>query len=259
MLRILYDQLGGIMRKLAGLAGAIVVAAAIGACSSSGSASSSLSASTTATPKSAETIKGTITGAPVASFMNSDVKTTLLFPALVFTGPVDTMTSGPASLGDSNPKTHLHTFVTRAGNLTIQRTVKTNGGQPTVTGKSGSTCYFAASATGSYTVIGSQSTGKFAGATGSGTYTLTLLIGSNLLHGKTTCSASSTGVAIANDASITFKASGPLTLTAGCGGHQQTTPTATAGGAKASPIASSSSGPGSLTGIWDGRCSGSRP
>ena len=57
-----------------------------------------------------------------------------------------------------------------------------------------------------------QSTGKFAGATGSGTYAITILAEANLLPGKTTCSANNTGNAIAKGASITFKATGPLTL-----------------------------------------------
>jgi hypothetical protein len=49
----------------------------------------------------------------------------------------------------------------------------------------------------SYTVLGSKSTGKFAGATGSGTYAITILAEANLLPGKTTCSANNTGNAIA--------------------------------------------------------------
>ncbi len=59
-----------------------------------------------------------------------------------------------------------------------------------MTGKSGSTCYFTQNGgTGTYTVLGSKSTGKFAGATGSGTYAITLLAEANLLAGRTTCSA----------------------------------------------------------------------
>jgi allophanate hydrolase subunit 2 len=104
--------------------------------------------------------------------------------------------------------------VTPAGNFTVQHTAKTNGqAQPTITGKSGSTCYLKLDGgTGTYTVLGSKSTGKFAGATGSGTYAITILAEANLLPGKTTCSANDTGNAIAKGASITFKATGPLTL-----------------------------------------------
>jgi hypothetical protein len=60
----------------------------------------------------------------------------------VFTGPVDTTISGPVGLGSGNAKTATHAFVTPAGNFSVQHTVKANGGEPTWTGKSGSTCYF---------------------------------------------------------------------------------------------------------------------
>jgi hypothetical protein len=55
--------------------------------------------------------------------------------------------------------------------------VKTNGGEPTWTGKSGSTCYFtlnAGTGTGTDTLLGSKSTGKFADAAGRGTYAMTI-------------------------------------------------------------------------------------
>jgi hypothetical protein len=214
--------LGEVMEKLTGLAGVIVLAVAAGACSSSGSSSSNSSASssasstanaTAATPKSGtETIAGTVTGTPVINYVDNGGKTSLSFPSLVFTGPVDTTSSGPVSLGGSTDKTSAHTFVTTAGNLTVQRTSKTTKGQLTPNGKNGSTCYFAETGTYSYVVAGSQSTGKFAGATGSGTGTTTVVLGANLLPGKTTCSVNNISDVITKGASITFKLSGPLTL-----------------------------------------------
>jgi hypothetical protein len=217
MLGPLYNHIGGIMRKLAVLAGAVALAAMVGACSSSGgSASSSTSAKATATPMSGtETFTGSVTGAAAAKLLNSNSNTGPSFSSLVFTGPVTTTIRGPVGLGnDGNAKTATHTFVTPAGNFTVQHTTKTNGqAQPTVTGKSGSTCYFSQNiGTGGYTVLGSKSTGKFAGATGSGTYAITILAEANLLAGKTTCSANNTGNVMATGASITFKGSGPLTL-----------------------------------------------
>jgi hypothetical protein len=205
------------MRKVAVLAGAVALAATVGACSSSGSsASSSTSAKATATPASGtETLTATVTGAAVAKLLNSNSNAAPSFPSLVFTGPVDTTVSGPVSLGNNGTaKTATHTFVTPVGNFTAQRTVKTKAQtQPTVTGKSGKTCYFTLNGgTGSYVVLGSKSTGKFAGATGSGTYAVTILAEANLLAGKTTCSAKNTGRVAVKGASITFKASGPLTL-----------------------------------------------
>ena len=207
------------MRKLAGLAGAIALAAAVGACSSSSSStsassSSSTSAKATVAPKSGtETITGTVTGAAAANWVNSGGKTQLQLPSLVFTGPVDTTITGPgARLDSGTAKTSTHTFVTPAGNLTLQRTSSTSESPLAVTGHSGSTCYFKETGTYSYTVVGSHSTGKFAGATGSGTITNTLVLGADLLPGKTTCSADNVGNVAAKGASITFKASGPLTL-----------------------------------------------
>jgi hypothetical protein len=204
------------MRKPACLAGAIALAITVGACSSSGSsASGSTSAKPAATPRSGtETLVGTVTGAAAAKLLNSNSNVGLSFSSLVFTGPVSTTIKGPVGLGGGKAKTATHTFVTPAGNFTIQRTAKTNGqAQPTVTGKSGSTCYFTQNGgTGTYTVLGSKSTAKFAGATGSGTYAITILAAANLLRGKTTCSAKNTGTVAVKGASITFKATGPLTL-----------------------------------------------
>jgi hypothetical protein len=211
MLRTLYQLRRGIMRKLAGLAGAIALAAAVGACSSSGS---STSATATATPRSGtETITATLTGAPAASYFNSGGITPPSFPAVVFAGVVNTTIRGPVTLGRSTTaKTATHTFVTPAGHLTIRRTEKTRNTQLTPAGRSGSTCYFTASSTGVYTVVGSQSTGKFAGATGGGTYVTTVVVGADLLPGRTTCSVSNAGTVIAKGTSITYRASGSLTV-----------------------------------------------
>jgi hypothetical protein len=205
--------LGEVMGKLTSPAGAFVLAVAIGACSSSGSSASGTASATAAAPKSGtETITGTVTGTPVLDYVNNGGKTSLVFPSLVFTGPVNTSSSGPVSLGGSTDKTPMHTFATPVGNLTVQRTSTTTEGQLTPAGKNGSTCYFAETGTYSYNVVGSQSTGKFAGATGSGTGTTTVVLGANLLPGKTTCSVSNSGNTIAKGALIMFKLSGPLTL-----------------------------------------------
>lgn len=189
-------------------------AAAVGACSSSGgSTSSSTSAKPTATAMSGtETITATLAGAAAASYLSSNGNTQPLFPSLVFTGPVNTTVKGPVMLGSSNAKTATHTFVTPAGKLTIQRTRQTAQSQPTPAGQSGSTCYFTAKSTGTYTVVGSQSTGKFAGATGSGTYVESVTIAAGLLPGKATCSVSNVGNVVAKGTSLTFRASGPLTV-----------------------------------------------
>jgi len=210
MLGTPYPLPGGIMRKLAGLAGAIALAAAAGACSSPGS---STSTAATATPRSGtETITATLTGAPAASYLNSGGTTPPSFPSVVFAGAVTTTIRGPVMLGHSTAKTATHTFVTPAGDLTIRRTQKTHDNQLAPAGQSGSTCYFTASSTGVYTVVGSQSTGKFAGAAGGGAYVTTVVLGADLQPGRTTCSLSNAGSVIAKGTSITYRASGPLTL-----------------------------------------------
>ena len=198
------------MRKLAGLAGAIALAAAVGACSSSGG---STGATATAMPRSGiETITATLAGAPAASYFDSGGITPPSFPSVVFAGVVNTTIRGPVTLGHSTAKTVTYTFVTPAGNLTIRRTQKTRRNQLAPAGRSGSTCYFTASVTGVYTVAGSRSTGKFAGATGGGAYVTTVVVGADLLPGRTTCSVSNAGNVIAKGTSITYRASGPLTV-----------------------------------------------
>ena len=198
------------MRKLAGLAGAIALAAAVGACSSSGG---STGATATAMPRSGiETITATLAGAPAASYFDSGGITPPSFPSVVFAGVVSTTIRGPVTLGHSTGKTITHTFVTPAGNFTIRRTEKTRHNQLAPAGRSGNTCYFTASSTGVYTVVGSQSTGTFAGATGSGTYVTTVVLGADLQPGRTTCSVSNADSVIAKGTSIIYRASGPLTV-----------------------------------------------
>jgi hypothetical protein len=59
-------------------------------------------------------------------------------------------------------------------------------------------------------VEGSQSTGKFAGATGNGSYAITILGAAPLLAGKTTCTTPNTGDVVPQGASINFRAVGPI-------------------------------------------------
>jgi hypothetical protein len=199
------------MRKLAGLAGAIALVAAVGACSSPGS---STGAAAAAAPRSGtETITATLAGAAAASYLNSGGLTPPSFPSVVFAGVVNTTIRGPVTLGHSTATTVTYTFVTPAGHLTIRRTQKTRSNQLAPAGRSGSTCYFTASSTGVYTVVGSRSTGKFAGAAGGGTYVTTVALGADLEPGRTTCSATNAGTVIAKGTSITYRASGPLTVT----------------------------------------------
>jgi len=185
------------MRTVAVLTGAVALAAALSACGSSNTSGT-------------ETITAVVKGSAAATILNSR-NSNLAFPSLVFSGPVNTSISH-FSLNGSNKATH--TFVTPAGNLAVTRSVKSNGqSQPTVTGKSGKACDFKFSAgTGTYVVDGSKSTGKFAGATGHGNYSISFVAEADLMPGKTTCSDNNTGNVIAKRAEISFRASGPLTI-----------------------------------------------
>lgn len=183
------------MRKVAVLTGAVALAAALSACGSS---------SNTGT----ETVTAVVTGSAAAKVLNSN-SSTLTLPSVVFSGPVDTSMSS-WSLGGNQA---THTFATPAGKLTVNRKITSNQSQPILTSKSGNACYFKLAAqTGTYTVDGSQSSGKFAGATGHGTFAITAVAAADLLPGKTTCTLNNTGNVIAKGASIDFKASGPLTV-----------------------------------------------
>lgn len=188
------------MRKLACLVGTIAVAAGVGACGSSSTTSGT------------ETLTGVIGGASAANLLNSNTNIALRFSPLAFAGPV--RTSAAIQLGNNRATTASQTFATPAGNLIVTRTVKSRGQQqPSVTGKTGSVCYFRQNiGAGSYTVDGSKSTGKFAGATGGGTYSIGLAVAANLLPGKTACANNNTGKVTATGTSITFKAFGPMTI-----------------------------------------------
>jgi len=127
------------------------------------------------------------------------------FP-LTYTGPVATKgtfnTSGPAPrVGQEVP------FKTDAGNLELKVAkipVNTQGGNP-------KTCVFKADTVVDYTVVGSKSTGKFAGASGSGTVTVIFSgTGPRLANGS--CNESSSAEPIASTAYGSFTGIGPLTV-----------------------------------------------
>lgn len=192
------------MRVLvATLSGAVALAIGLAAGSTAASGSSS----------GTETLTGVMSGAAAAKLLNSNGNPPLKFTSLVFSGPVVTSISN-AGIGSGKSVTATHAFVTPAGSLTVTRTVTSTGqAQPTVTGKIGNTCHFTQNiGTGTYTVDSSKSSGKFEGATGSGNFAVTIVASADLSAGKTTCSANNTGKVMARGASITFKASGPLTL-----------------------------------------------
>lgn len=144
-----------------------------------------------------ETISGTLKG-------QAAMATNPVFN-LTFSGPVNTTATFP--LGTAPTKGQTHTFKTAAGNFVIV------SGTSSTTQRllSTSTCRFEFSTTVPYTVSGAQSTGQFAGATGSG-HAVVLFVGDlpKLSDGK--CNTSSTAVPKVSTVVSTFKAAGPLTL-----------------------------------------------
>jgi hypothetical protein len=138
------------MKTLAALISMAALAVGLGACSSTTSPSSSSTHKT-----GTEVVYGKVTGA--AALASSPVF------HLKLTGPV--ATTATASLGGTPKKGAAHTFKTGQGNLTLRLTSpgKTSGAL-----QDPSTCKFAYTTRVPLTVDGAQSTGKFAGATGSG-------------------------------------------------------------------------------------------
>lgn len=150
-----------------------------------------------ATKSGTETITGTLKG-DAAMANNAAFH-------LTFHGVVNT--TGTFPLGDAAKKGPAHTIKTAAGNFVI------------VTGKSSTTqkllstssCRFQVATTVPYTVSGAQSTGQFAGATGSGTARV-VLAGNLPKLSSGHCNTSGTAMPTVSTVVSTFTASGPLTL-----------------------------------------------
>jgi hypothetical protein len=198
-----------IRTKLAALAGAVVIAAVAAACSSGPT-----------TKSGTETITGTESGQAVVTLLNSSANVQPVFPVFTYTGPVNTVAKN-FKLPGGDAKTETDTLLTPAGNLTLTHTRTYQAGQttkPTLTGKSGSVCIFSFTAeSGTFVAVPSKSTGQFAGATGHGTYKITINMGAALPAGKTTCNVKDFGphgpTPIAQQGtSFVFRATGPLTV-----------------------------------------------
>ena len=59
---------------------------------------------------------------------------------------------------------------------------------------------------------GTEARGREQVGTGGGTYVTTVVVGADLQPGRTTCSVSNAGTVVAKGTSITYRASGPLTV-----------------------------------------------
>jgi len=195
---------------IAALAGLPIAGLAVAACSSSGSSSSS-----TTTTSGIETLHGAQTGSAAAADLNSNSNAPLQFPAFTYSGPVN-LTVKPFTLPNSSGPSGTNTLPggLRLHHVSTLPASSSNAPPPAAWILKGGNCYFTATFDkGNYTVV-SGSTGKFAGATGHGSYLITATGYAPLANGKTTCSFSNLGGPVSTKgASITFVGSGPLTVT----------------------------------------------
>jgi hypothetical protein len=163
------------------------------------SASASASTSGTSGTSGTERFSGTLKGAPALAAVTTY--------NLTFSGPVST--TGTISLGSGGDKKgDQHTVKTKAGNLVIvlDRDVGNGGatGNPT-------TCVFTDRVTVPATIVGSKSTGSWAGATGNfGIVALFRATGPKLSNGK--CDTSSNAKPITSTAFSSFAGTGPVTV-----------------------------------------------
>lgn len=146
-----------------------------------------------------ERFSGVLTGAPALA------STTTYH--LTFSGPVST--TGTIALGNTgNNKGDEHTFVTKAGHLVVMLDRAVGNG--TATGNP-TTCVVTDRVTVPVTIVGSKSTGSWAGATGSfGIAALFRATGPRLSNGK--CNTSSSARPITSTAYSSFAGTGPVTV-----------------------------------------------
>jgi hypothetical protein len=190
------------------LASLSIAGLAVAACSSSSS-----TATTTTTTTGIETLHGADTGSTAAANLNSNSNAPLQFPAFTYSGPVN-LTVKPFTLPNSNGPSGTNTLPggLRVHHVSALPSSSSNAPPPATWALKGGNCYFTATFDkGNYTVV-TGSTGKFAGATGHGSYLITATGSAPLAKGKTTCSFSSIGPVSSQGASIIFSASGPLTV-----------------------------------------------
>lgn len=191
------------MKKLAAFTGAIALVGALAACSSSSSSTGAAATKSAAPKPTTETMTGQVTGAAA-------VANTTVIP-LKLTGVVDT--TGTFTSPNSNAAHVTVTFPTKAGNLVVAAYAPNTNTAPTVV--NAAACRFKSTIHATYTVDGSKSTGKFAGATGSGKATVVFeadapkyTSGSH----KGQCNMSNNAQPVAAGALGTFNSTGPLTL-----------------------------------------------
>ncbi len=145
---------------------------------------------------------GQVTGAAAVAGQNGPTV------PLTMTGPVATTSTFVPPNGNSTKATV--TFKTPSdGNLVVDATAPDANATPVPNAK---TCAFTQTVHATYVVNGAKSTGKFAGATGSGTARFSFAATAPRLAADGKCDTSDSAQPLAKGAIVIFTASGPLTL-----------------------------------------------
>jgi hypothetical protein len=159
-----------------------------------------------------ETLHGSVSGKAVIAALSSS-SASFSFPTMTWTGPVST-TARNVDLGNGGSGSE-HAFSTPAGDFAVIHKVpaaEAQGGPVSVAKGADGTCTFSQAQSGTYTVVPSKSTGSFAGATGHGTYSLTISGDGPSVGGKCENTSNGPSVSSISQASVAFHATGPLTV-----------------------------------------------
>jgi hypothetical protein len=187
------------MKNPAALTAVLALAAGLVACTSSGSSTATATAKATTPVSGTETLSGKLTGPAAESGI-------LLFH-LRLTGPVGT--TATIRLGTEVPeKYELYTIHTAVGDLAV---TLASAGTSTGGLKSATTCLYVLTTAVPFTVDGANSTGKFAGATGTGT-AVVVSSGDDPKLSDGACNTSRTALPSAKTAVATFAATIKLTV-----------------------------------------------
>ena len=188
------------MKNLAALTAVLALAAGLAACTSSGSSTATPPPGHRTPVSGTETLSGKLTGSAAAS-------TDILVFHLRLTGPVST--TATIRLGTGVPeKYELYTIHTAVGDLAV---TLASAGTSTGGLKSATTCLYVLTTAVPFTVDGANSTGKFAGATGTGT-AVVVSSGDDPKLSDGTCNTSRTAPPSATTAVATFAATIKLTV-----------------------------------------------
>lgn len=189
------------MKNLAALTAVLALAAGLAACASSGSSTATDTAKATTTPVSGtETLSGKLTGSAATS-------AGILVFHLRLTGPVGTTATIWLDTGVPE-KYELYTFQTAVGDLAV---TLASAGTSTGGLKSATTCLYMLTTAVPFTVDGTNSTGKFAGATGTGT-AVVVSSGDDPKLSDGTCDTSRDAPPSVATAVVTFAATIELTV-----------------------------------------------